>query len=191
VPASSELSLRWLTRPHDVPPILRAQLTACWREVVNAGGAVGFAEEVPVTEDDVAPAVDEIVAGLHPRLSRLLVAMLDGDLAGWLLLSGNADPVVAHWGRVTRLQTAVHARGSGVARALLTELHRSAQDDLDGAGPGSGTEIRLRPVSQGRDTGLRRNSTQRTSQSAGSSTQPGPLTSPGPARSAASTIVYA
>jgi GNAT superfamily N-acetyltransferase len=129
VPAS-EPSLRWLTRPHDVPPILRAQLTACWREVVNAGGAVGFAEEVPVTEDDVAPAVDEIVAGLHPRLSRLLVAMLDGDLAGWLLLSGNADPVVAHWGRVTRLQTAVHARGSGVARALLTELHRSAQDDL-------------------------------------------------------------
>jgi GNAT superfamily N-acetyltransferase len=97
---------------------------------VNAGGAVGFAELVPVTDDDVAPAVDEIVAALNPRLSRLLVAMRGDHLAGWLLLTGNDDPVVAHWGRVTRLQTAVAARGTGVARALMTEVHRSAQDDL-------------------------------------------------------------
>jgi GNAT superfamily N-acetyltransferase len=98
--------------------------------VANAGGAVGYAEEVPVTADVVAPAVDEIVDGLHPRLSRLLVATTEDDVAGWLLLSGNADPVVAHWGRVTRLQTAVSARGTGVARALMSELHRSARDDL-------------------------------------------------------------
>jgi GNAT superfamily N-acetyltransferase len=126
----TDLHLQWLCRPGDVATSLRRELTTCWRDVANAGGAVGFAEEVPVTEDDVAPAVDEIVAGLDPRLSRLLVAMRDGDLAGWLLLTGNADPVVAHWGRVTRLQTALPARGSGVARALMTELHRSARDDL-------------------------------------------------------------
>ena len=91
---------------------------------------MGFAEEAPVTTDVVAPAVAEIVTGLHPRLRRLLIAVRDGDLAGWLLLTGNADPVVAHWGRVTRLQTAVAARGTGVARALMSELHRSAGDDL-------------------------------------------------------------
>jgi GNAT superfamily N-acetyltransferase len=126
----SHPSLRWLTAPEQVSAILRAQLTACWRDVVNAGGAVGFAEEAPVSDDVVAPAVDEIVAGLHPRLARLLIATRDGDLAGWLLLTGNADPVVAHWGRVTRLQTSPAARGEGIAGALMTELHRSAADDL-------------------------------------------------------------
>jgi GNAT superfamily N-acetyltransferase len=125
-----DLHLQWLCRPDDVPTELRRALTACWRDVANAGGAVGFAEELPVTEDVVAPAVDEIIAGLDPRLSRLLVAIGDGDLKGWLLLTGNAEPVTAHWGRVTRLQTAVAVRGAGVGRALMTELHRSARDDL-------------------------------------------------------------
>jgi len=128
--SATDLDLQWLSRPDDVPAELPKALTTCWRDVVNAGGAVGFAEQVPVTADLVAPVVDEIVAGLHPRLQRLLVATRDGELAGWLLLSGNADPVVAHWGRVTRLQTAVSTRGTGVARNLMTELHRSARDDL-------------------------------------------------------------
>ncbi|MFP5369649.1 MAG: hypothetical protein ACLGI3_02720 [Actinomycetes bacterium] len=43
----------------------------------------------------VAPVLDENVAGLDPRLSRLLVATRDGDLVGWLLLTGNANPVLA------------------------------------------------------------------------------------------------
>jgi GNAT superfamily N-acetyltransferase len=126
----SDLQLQWLTSPDEVPEELRRALTECWRDVANAGGAVGFAEDVPLTDDVVAPAVDQIVGGLHPRLARLLLATRAGDLAGWLLLTGNADPVVAHWGRVTRLQTAVGARGSGVGRALMSELHRCARDDL-------------------------------------------------------------
>jgi GNAT superfamily N-acetyltransferase len=125
-----ELLLRWLTEPADGTPSLRAALTACWRDVVNAGGAVGFAEQVPVTDDDIAPVVDAMVADLHPSSSRLLIATRDGDLAGWLLLSGNADPVVAHWGRVTRLQTSPAARGAGVGRELLQEVARCARDDL-------------------------------------------------------------
>lgn len=127
---SGELQLRWLSRPDDVPDELLRALTECWRDVVNAGGAVGFAEEAPVTADVVAPVTRRLVDGLHPRLSRLLVATTDDDVAGWLLLSCNADPVVAHWGRVTRLQTALSARGTGVGRTLMTELHRAARDDL-------------------------------------------------------------
>ena len=128
--ATSELSLHWLTRAHDVSPTLRAELTACWREAANGGGAVGFAELVPVAHDVVAPVVNELLAGLDERLSRLLVALRGDALAGWLLLRGNPDPVTAHWGRVSRVQTAIAHRGAGVARALLTELHRSARDDL-------------------------------------------------------------
>jgi GNAT superfamily N-acetyltransferase len=47
-----------------------------------------------------------------------------------LLLTGNADPVTAHWGHVSRVQTVPSARGGGAARALMTELHRSGRDDL-------------------------------------------------------------
>jgi GNAT superfamily N-acetyltransferase len=124
------LSLRWLTDPTDVDHGCRRALIACWRDVANAGGAVGFAELLPAGADDVAPVLDEIVAGLDPRLSRLLFAGEDGAVAGWLVLTGNADPVIAHWGRVARLQTSVEARGTGVARTLMTELHRCARDDL-------------------------------------------------------------
>jgi GNAT superfamily N-acetyltransferase len=129
VPVPPELSLRWFTHARDVPPALHAQLTACWRDVANAGGAVGFAELLPVTDADVAPVVDELIDGLD-RFSRLLVALRGEAVAGWLVLTGNANPVTAHWGRVTRVQTAVPARGTGVARALMTEVHRSARQDL-------------------------------------------------------------
>lgn len=123
-------SLRWWTSPAEVPASVRAELTACWREVVNDGGAVGFAEEAPVSDAVVAPVVEQVVDRLDARLARLLVAMRDDKVLGWLLLTGNADAVTAHWGRVTHVQTRPSVRGTGVARALLTELRRSARDDL-------------------------------------------------------------
>ena len=125
-----EISLRWLTRPDDVSPQVREALTVCWRDVANNGGAVGFAELLPVTDADVAPVVDDVVAALDPRLDRLLVATRGHALAGWLRLTGNANPVTAHWGRVTSVQTSLEARGSGVAASLMAELHRCARDDL-------------------------------------------------------------
>lgn len=122
--------LRWCTAPSSVDPALRTAVVGCWRDVANAGGAVGFAQQLPVSDAVVGPVVDALVAGLQPRLSRLLVAECDGALAGWLLLTANADPVLAHWGRVTRVQTALRFRGTGVARALMTEVAGCARDDL-------------------------------------------------------------
>jgi GNAT superfamily N-acetyltransferase len=122
--------VRWLTAPDQVPPRLRAALVTCWRDVANAGGAVGFAREVPVVDGVVAPVVDRLVAGLDPGLRRVLVAEHEGGVAGWLVLTGNADPVAAHWGRVTHVQTALPPRGRGVGGALMTEVARAARDDL-------------------------------------------------------------
>jgi GNAT superfamily N-acetyltransferase len=122
--------VRWLTGPEQVTPRLRAQLVTCWRDVVNAGGAVGFARQVPVDDDVVAPVVDRLVAGLDPRLCRLLVAECEGGIVGWLVLTGNADPVTAHWARVTHVQTSPAARGRGVGGALIGEVARAARDDL-------------------------------------------------------------
>ena len=121
--------LRWICAPSDVDPALRTALVSCWRDVANAGGAVGFAQQLPVTDGVVRPVVDALVAGLGPRC-RLLVAECDGGVAGWLVLTANTDPVLAHWGRVTRVQTALAFRGAGVARALMTEVARAGRDDL-------------------------------------------------------------
>nr|WP_243850306.1 GNAT family N-acetyltransferase [Modestobacter marinus] len=105
-------------------------MTTCWRDVANAGGAVGFAQQLPVTDDVVRPAVEDTVATLGTGLGRLLVVRQDGRLAGWLLLTSNAGPVLGHWGRVTRVMTALSARGSGAGRVLMTEVARAAREDL-------------------------------------------------------------
>ena len=142
---ATDLSLRWITSPGQVDDALRRALTTCWRDVSNAGGAVGF-PFLPVTDDDVAPVVEELVAGLHPTLGRLLLVE-DGDqLAGWLVLHGNAHALRAHWGRVARVQTALTHRGTGVGRVLMTEVARAAREDLGWASlhlevrGGTGTE---------------------------------------------------
>lgn len=126
----SDLELCWCAAPAEVPAGLPGELTACWRDVVNAGGAVGFGAQRPVDDAVVVPAVAAVVAGLEPGRSRLLVARRDGALAGWALLGRNPDPVVAHWGRVTHVQTALHARGTGVGAALMTEVARAAREEL-------------------------------------------------------------
>ena len=120
-------SLTWLTSPDDVGADLRAELTACWRDVANAGGAVGFAQQLPVSDDVVRAVLD---ATVEAPGSRLLVARADGAVAGWLVLITNDEPVFAHWAWVKRVQTAVAHRGAGVARALMTEVARAARDDL-------------------------------------------------------------
>ena len=73
---------RWLLSPADVDEAMRDRLAACWLEVSNAGGVVGFPFP-PVSPDEVAAATDRLVQALDPGGTRVLVA-LDGDtLVGW------------------------------------------------------------------------------------------------------------
>jgi GNAT superfamily N-acetyltransferase len=126
----ADVTLRWCTAPGEVPASLRRELTTCWRDVVNAGGAVGFGAQRPVTDELIGRAVESFVEDLDPERSRLLVANRNGRLAGWALLGRNPDPVVAHWGRVTAVQTALDARGTGVGRAVMTEVARLAHEEM-------------------------------------------------------------
>jgi GNAT superfamily N-acetyltransferase len=112
-----------------VDEVMRAQLLTCWRDVSNAGGAVGF-PFLPVTTEQVRPAIEGLIESLDPSLNRILVAMVGQTLAGWLVLVGNADTLTAHWARVLRVQTALEHRGVGVGRALMCEVERAAGDDL-------------------------------------------------------------
>jgi GNAT superfamily N-acetyltransferase len=112
-----------------VDEVTRAQLLSCWRDVSNAGGAVGF-PLLPVTTEQVRPAIEALIGSLDPTLNRLLLATVDQSLAGWLILVGNANILTAHWARVGRVQTAPKHRGTGVGRALMSEVERAARDDL-------------------------------------------------------------
>jgi len=120
---------RWLTTSAMVTRELGNELDACWREVSNAGGAVGF-PFLPVSDDQVRPALEAMVESLDPQLNRLLIASIDGAVAGWLLLAGNPSPLTAHWARVLRVQVAVEHRGTGVARMLMAEVARGAREDF-------------------------------------------------------------
>ena len=128
--APTTCDLRWLITPAMVKLERRDQLVACWRDVSNAGGAVGF-PFLPVSDEQVLPAVEAMTQSLDPSLNRLLLATVGDAVAGWLLLAGNSSPLTAHWARVLRVQTALKYRGTGVGRALMSEVARAAREDVD------------------------------------------------------------
>ena len=117
--------MTWITAACEVDQAVRDQLLACWRDVSNAGGAVGF-PFLPVDDEQVRFAVDSLVESLAPTASRVLLAHTSGALAGWRLLVCTSDTLTAHWGRVLRVQTALSDRGSGVGRALMEAVRRAA-----------------------------------------------------------------
>lgn len=123
------LTFRWLTASAEVDAGTRGELLNCWRDVSNAGGAVGF-PFLPVDDVQVRPAVDAMADSLDPVLNRLLLAHAGQALAGWLLLAGNTSKLTAHWATVRRVQTALAHRGAGVGRSMMAEAARAARDDL-------------------------------------------------------------
>jgi GNAT superfamily N-acetyltransferase len=116
-------------RPEDMTPEATRELANCWMTVANNGGAVGFAFP-PVGINDVKPVADQLIADLDPEYSRLLLAKLDGVLAGWLSLSRYRDRVVPHWGTVKRVQTHPAFRGRGIGTALMRRVREVARDEL-------------------------------------------------------------
>jgi len=115
--------------PTGVDAELREALTACWVEVTNAGGAVGFPFP-PVDVEDVRSAVEGLSSSLHPDRAHLLVASVDEQLAGWVTVVRNTARVTAHWATIQRLQTATAFRGLGIGRALMSRAQSLARDEL-------------------------------------------------------------
>jgi GNAT superfamily N-acetyltransferase len=124
-----DLDIIQLTNPGDAGPAVRREMIACWVAVSNAGGAAGF-PFLPVSVDQVTPAVDELAASLDPWRSRVLLAQVNGALAGWVSLSRAASPLISHWGTVSHLQTQLTYRNQGVGSALMRQLRQVARDEM-------------------------------------------------------------
>ena len=105
---------------------LRAQLLACWTDVTNAGGSVGFVP--PVTEADLAPYLDAVVERVHQRRELITLLRVDGEVAGFAVLSLPVSPLRRHWATVLRVQVRPELQGKGLGRVLMAGVHDIARE---------------------------------------------------------------
>jgi GNAT superfamily N-acetyltransferase len=118
----SDVEVRAVSAVDDV---LHDELLACWTDVSNAGGAVGFVP--PVTRDDVAPVLGRLLEGVHSGRDVLAVLSVDGVTAGWATLVGFSSPLRKHWATVLRVQVHPSRQGQGLGRALMEGVHDIAR----------------------------------------------------------------
>src|SRR3712207_4269428 len=114
-----------VTAVDAVDPELRRRLLACWTDVTNAGGAVGFVP--PVTEDDVVPLLDKLLDGVRSGRDVLALLTVDGGTAGFASVVGSLSPLRRHWGTVLRVQVHPSRQGQGLGRVLMTGVHDIAR----------------------------------------------------------------
>lgn len=123
------VEFKQICHPSEISARQIRELVECWIAVANLGGAVGFAFP-PVGSEQVAPVAERLIAGLDPQRSRLLLAVVDGTLAGWLHLFRHEDPLVAHWGTVNRVQTHPDHRGRGIGAAMMHRVRQIGRDEM-------------------------------------------------------------
>jgi len=111
----------------SVDEALRRQLLSCWTDVTNAGGAVGFVP--PVSEDDIAPTLDELVRRVREGRAVLAHLTVDGATAGFAVLARAPSPLRRHWATVLRVQVHPSRQGSGLGRVLMEGVHAIARDE--------------------------------------------------------------
>ncbi len=126
------LTLLQLTAPDAASPSVRQELTDCWTAVLNAGGAVVATglPMPPVESTEVAAEVDRLTQRLSPEQLRMVIARIDGILAGWLVLLRGPHPLVAHVGTVHHVQTHPEYRGQGIGEELMRHAAVVAREDM-------------------------------------------------------------
>jgi GNAT superfamily N-acetyltransferase len=118
----SDVEVRAVSKVDDV---LRGELLACWTDVSNAGGAVGFVP--PVTRDDVSPVLGRLLEGVDSGRDVLAVLTVDGATAGFASIVGFSSPLRRHWATVLRVQVHPSHQGQGLGRALMRGVHDIAR----------------------------------------------------------------
>jgi GNAT superfamily N-acetyltransferase len=128
---------------------LRAEIVACWTDVSNAGGAVGFVP--PVAMDDVAPVAAKSLAGVAAGHDRLIVGRApdpgrgstadsgagvgigagDGGAGRLVAVAFIADEqfrLTEHWRTVKRVMVHPDFQGLGLGARLMAEVERVGRE---------------------------------------------------------------
>jgi GNAT superfamily N-acetyltransferase len=124
------MTLRFEVDP-ELTERLEAEIVACWADVSNAGGAVGFVP--PVTMDDVLPKAEAQFAGVRSGRDRLVVGRIArgeqaGRLAAAAFLVANDFAFTVHWQTVRRVMVHPDFQGSGYGYRLMAELAAVARE---------------------------------------------------------------
>jgi GNAT superfamily N-acetyltransferase len=129
VTSFSACDIRQILQPDQITPELTNALIGCWVAVTNAGGAAGFPFP-PVDTSQVTTVAGKLIADLSPQRSRLLLALVDSELAGWLNIRRDPNPVISHWGSIHHLQTHTAFRSRGIGAALMNHARQVARDEM-------------------------------------------------------------
>lgn len=125
------MTLEFVADP-ELTDLLQAEIVACWADVTNAGGAVGFVP--PVSMDEVQPTAREQFAGVLAGRDRLVIGReargqdRAGALAAVAFLVGNSFAFTAHWQTVKRVMVHPDAQGKGYGYRLMAELAAVARE---------------------------------------------------------------
>lgn len=114
----------------ELTEALRAEILACWTDVSNAGGAVGFVP--PVTMDDVLPDAQKLFASVGAGRDRLIVGRERGPdgaarLAALAALADGQFRLTEHWRKVQRVMVHPDFQGRGYGTLLMAEVERVAR----------------------------------------------------------------
>ncbi|MDR7300654.1 GNAT family N-acetyltransferase [Haloactinomyces albus] len=126
---NESMKIRQYLSDTEVTENVRRALADCWVAVTNAGGAAGFPFP-PVDGGDVAPVLERLVGELHADRCRLLTAVDDRGLLGWLVLRRSLDPLIAHRGSLHHVQSHPNCRGEGVGSFLMHHAREIARDEV-------------------------------------------------------------
>jgi len=124
------MTLEFVADP-ELTELLQAEIVACWTDVTNAGGAVGFVP--PVTMDDVWLTAREQFGGVLAGRDRLVVGRETageraGELAALAFLVGNGFAFTAHWQTVKRVMVHPRFQGKSYGYRLMAELAAVARE---------------------------------------------------------------
>jgi GNAT superfamily N-acetyltransferase len=122
---------------------LQAEIVACWTDVTNAGGSVGFVP--PVAMDDVVPDAMRALAGVAAGRDRLVIGRerargtrldeqvteagdsVGGQLAALAFMTDEQSELTDHWRNIKKVMVHPDFQGRGYGTLLMAEVERVAR----------------------------------------------------------------
>ena len=120
---------------------LRAEILACWTDVTNGGGSVGFVP--PVTMDDVLPDATRAFASVAAGHDRLVIGRERGNtsgigevradsgaggrLAALAFITDERSQLTDHWRNIKKVMVHPDFQGRGYGTLLMAEIERTAR----------------------------------------------------------------